>query len=72
MDLVFQHVQELLIHGLSSLAILANWLFKDIQSVKAVNLGMHNASIALFRLANWKLHMKQREISKPDLNPPSM
>ena len=39
MDLVFQHVQELLIHGLSSLAILDDWLFKDIQSVKAV---MHN------------------------------
>jgi len=42
MDLVFQHVQELLIHGLSSLAILDDWLFKDIQSVKAVNVGMHN------------------------------
>ena len=36
-DLGFQGVQELLIHGLFSLAILADQLFKDIQGVKAVN-----------------------------------
>ena len=36
-DLAFQHVQEPIINGLSSLSIPAHWLFKDIQSVKTVN-----------------------------------
>ena len=36
-DLAFQRVQEPLIHGLSSLTILADRLFKDIQSTKTVD-----------------------------------
>ena len=73
-DLAFQRVQEPLIHGLSSLTILADRLFKDIESAKAVNaretLTHVMDSIALFGHANWKLNMKRREIIKPDLNPP--
>ena len=73
-DLAFQCVQEPLIHGLSSLTILADRLFKDIQSVKTVDaretLKHVIYSIALFGHANWKLNMKRREIIKPDLNPP--
>ena len=74
MDLAFQRVQEPLIHGLSSLTILADRLFKDIQSAQTVDVRetlthvMH--STALFGHANWKLNMKRREIIKPDLNPP--
>ena len=73
-DLAFQRVQEPLVHGLSSLTILANRLFKDIQSTKTVDaretLKQVMDSIALFGHANWKLNMKRREIIKPDLNPP--
>ena len=36
-DLAFQRVQEPVIHGLSSLSILADRLFKDSQSAKTVN-----------------------------------
>ena len=36
-DLAFQHLQEPLIHGLSSLTILANRLFKEIQSAQTVD-----------------------------------
>ena len=36
-DLAFQRVQEPFIHGLSSLTILADRLFKDIQSAKTVD-----------------------------------
>ena len=36
-DLAFQRVQEPLIHGLSSLTILTDRLFKDIQSAKTVD-----------------------------------
>ena len=73
-DLALQRVQEPLIHGLSSRTILADRLFKDIQSAQTVDAretlthGMD--SIALFGYANWKLNMKRREIIKPDLNPP--
>ena len=74
MDLAFQRVQEPLIHGLSSLSILADRLFKDIQSAQTVDaretLTHVMDSIALFGHANWKLNMKRREIIKPDLNPP--
>ena len=67
-------MQEPLIHGLSSLTILADRLFKDIQSAKTVDaretLKHVMDSIALFGHANWKLNMKWREIIKPDLNPP--
>ena len=73
-DLAFQRVQEPVIHGLSSLSILADRLFKDIQSAKTVNaseiLTHVMDSIALFGHANWKLNMKRRELIKPDLNPP--
>jgi len=73
-DLAFQHVQEPLIHGLSSLTILAVRLFKDIQSAKTVDARETQKHvmdcIALLGHANWKLNMKQREIIKPDLNPP--
>ena len=73
-DLAFQRVQEPLIHGLSSLTILVDRLFKDIQSTQTVDaretLTHVMDSIALFGHANWKLNMKQREIIKPDLNPP--
>ena len=69
-DLAFQCVQEPLIHGL----ILADRLFKDIQSAQTVDapetLTHVMDSIALFGHANWKLNMKRREIIKPDLNPP--
>ena len=73
-DLAFQRIQEPLIHGLSSLTILADRLFKDIQSAKTADgretLTHVLGSIALFGHANWKLNMKWREIIKPDLNPP--
>ena len=73
-DLAFQHVQEPIINGLSSLSILADRLFKDVHSVKTVNvreiLTHVMDSIALFGHANWKLNMKRKELIKPDLNPP--
>ena len=73
-DLAFQRIQEPLIHGLSSITILADQLFKDIQSTKTADaretLTHVLDSIALFGHANWKLNMKRREIIKPDLNPP--
>ena len=73
-DLAFQCVQEPLVHALSSLTILADRLFKDIQSAKTVDaqetLTHLMDSIALFGHANWKLNKKRREIIKPDLNPP--
>lgn len=73
-DLAFQRVQEPIINGLSSLSILADRLFKDVQSAKTVNareiLTHLMDSIALFGHANWKLNMKRRELIKPDLNPP--
>jgi len=73
-DLAFQRLQEPLTHGLSSLTILADQLFKDIQSAKTVDaqetLKHQIDSIALPGHTNWKLNMKRREIIKPDLNPP--
>ena len=73
-DLAFHRVQEPLIHGLSSLTILADRLFKDIQSAQTVDaretLTHVMDSIALFGHANGKLNMKRPEIIKPDLNPP--
>ena len=73
-DLAFQRVQEPIINGLSSLSILADRLFKNIQSAKTVNaretLTHVMDSMALFGHANWKLNMKRRELIKPDLNPP--
>ena len=73
-DLAFQRGREPLIHGLSSLTVLADRLFKDNQSAKTVDaretLRLVMDSIALFGHANWKLNMKRREIIKPDLNPP--
>ena len=63
-----------LFNGLSSLSILADRLFKDVHSVKTVNLReilTHVMdSIALFGHANWKLNMKRKELIKQDLNPP--
>ena len=73
-DLAFQRVREPIINGLSSLSILADRLFKNVQSAKTVNareiLTHVMDSIALFGHANWKLNMKRRELIKPDLNPP--
>ena len=73
-DLAFQRVQELIINGLSSLSILADQLFQDVQSEKTENahviLTQVVDSIALFRHANWKLNTKCRELTKPDVNPP--
>ena len=66
--------REPVIHGLSSLSILADRLFKDIHSTNTVNaceiLTHVMDSIALFGHANWKLNMKRRELIKPDLKPP--
>ena len=74
MDLAIQSVQEPIINGLSSLSILAEQLFKDVQSTKTVNareiLAHMMDNIALFGHANWKLNMKRWELIKPDLNPP--
>ena len=73
-DIAFQCVQEPLIHGLSSLTVLVDRLFKDIQSVKTVDawetLKHVIDSIAPFGDANGKLNKKWREIIKPELNPP--
>ena len=73
-DLAFQRVQEPQIHGLSSLTILADRLFKYIQSTKTVGaretLTHVLDSIALLGHASWKLNMKRIEIIKIDLNPP--
>ena len=49
---------------------------KDIQTAKIINthkvLGQVMDSITLVANANHKLNMKQRELIKPDLNPPYM
>ena len=71
-DSAFQCVQ--LIHELSSLTVLADQLFKDFQSMKAVNvretLTHLTDSIAIFGHANRRLNIKGREVIKYDLNPP--
>jgi len=69
----FPTCAEPLFHQLSSLTILADQLFKDIQGIKTMHenetlTGVMD-SIALFGHANWKLNMTGREIVKPDLNP---
>ena len=73
-DLAFQKVQELLVQGLSSLSILGDKLVKDIQTGKPTNirqvLDQVMASTALVANANYKLHMKRRELIKPDFKPP--
>lgn len=64
-DLAFQRVQEPIVQEISSLAILADRLFKDIQSAKIVKarepLTLVIKSIALVAHANWKLKIKRRE-----------
>lgn len=64
-DLAFQRVQEPIVQEISSLAILADQLIKDIQSAKIVKVREPLThvinSIALVVHANWKLKTKRRE-----------
>lgn len=74
LDVAFQRVQEPLLHGISALTELVGTLVKDITDGKTPN--THHVldhvmdSIAMLGNANWKLNMKRRELTKPDLNPP--
>ena len=73
-DLAFQRVQDTLIQGLSSLALLADKLAKDVQSKSPVNTTeiLHHVmdSLVLFTQANWSVNMKRREFIKPALEAP--
>ena len=73
-DLAFQRVQDTLIQGLSSLALLADRLVKEVQGNKSQNMMevLHHAmdSLVLLSQTNWNLNLKRRELIKPDLNPP--
>ena len=67
-DLAFQRVQEPLLQGISALTKLAGKLVKDINDGKTLDTVMD--SVAMLENTNWKLNMKQRELIKPELNPP--
>ena len=67
-DLAFQRVQEPLLQGISALTKLAGKLVKDINDGKTLDTVMD--SVAMLGNTNWKLNMKQRELIKPELNPP--
>ena len=67
-DLAFQQVQEPLLQGISALTKLAGKLVKDINDGKTLDTVMD--SVAMLGNTNWKLNMKQRELIKPELNPP--
>ena len=73
-DLAFQRVQETLTQGISSIALLADKLAKDVQNKQTPNMTdiMHHVmdSLVLVTHANWSLNMKRRELIKPDLNLP--
>ena len=73
-DLTFQRVQDTLIQGLSSLALLADKLAKDAHTnttISAKDVLQHVMdSLVLISLANWSLNMKRRELIKPDLESP--
>ena len=67
-DLAFQRVQEPLLQGISALTKVAGKLVKDINDGKTLDTVMD--SVAMLGNTNWKLNMKQRELIKPELNPP--
>ena len=73
-DLAFQRVQETLIQGLSSLALLADQLAKNARSKTPLDTIaiLHHVmdSLVLVAQANWSLNMKRRELIKPDLESP--
>lgn len=73
-DLAFQRVQDTLIQGLSSLALLADKLAKDVQSKSPLNTTeiLHHVmdSLVLITQANWSVNMKRRELIKPALEAP--
>ena len=73
-DLAFQRVQEPLLQGISALTKLAGKLVKDINDGKTLDtwhvLDYVMDSVAMLGNTNWKLNMKQRELIKPELNPP--
>ena len=73
-DLAFQHVQEALIPGLSSLAMLADKLANNAKNSKTIDIAeiLHHVidSLVLVSQANWSLNMKRREQIKPDIASP--
>ena len=73
-DLAFQRVQEALIPGLSSLAMLADKLANNAKNSKTIDIAeiLHHVidSLVLVSQANWSLNMKRREQIKPDLASP--
>ena len=73
-DLAFQRVQEPLLQGILALTKLAGKLVKDINDGKTLDtwhvLDYVMDSVAMLGNTNWKLNMKQRELIKPELNPP--
>ena len=73
-DLAYQKVQEPLVEGLLTLAILSDHLVKDVQSSKTTNthevLNQVMDAIAILGNANWRLNMRRQRITKPEINPP--
>ncbi|CAB4019063.1 Gag-Pro-Pol poly [Paramuricea clavata] len=73
-DLALQRVQDTLIQGLSSLALLADKLSKGVQSKSPLNTTeiLHHVmdSLVLITQANWSLNMKRRELIKPTIEAP--
>ena len=73
-DLAFQRVQEPLLQGILAPTKLAGKLVKDINDAKTLDtwhvLDHVMDSVAMLGNTNWKLNMKQRELIKPELNPP--
>ena len=73
-DLAFQRVQEALIPGLFSLAMLANKLANNAKNSKTIDIAeiLHHVidSLVLFSQANWSLNMKRREQIKPGIASP--
>ncbi len=72
-DLAFQRVQEALIPGLSSLAMLADKLANDAKNGKTIDTAeiLHHVidSLVLVSQANWSLNMRREQI-KPDIASP--
>ena len=73
-DLAFQKIQDTLVQGISSLALLADKLAKEAQNNKPFDpvATLHHVmgSLVLITQASWSLNIKQRELIKPDLEPP--
>ena len=65
---------DTLTQGISSIALLADKLAKDVQDKQTLNMTdiMQHVmdSLVLVTHANWSLNMKRRELIKPDLNLP--